>query len=154
MQTSQLEDFNSTIGPYIGKTYKLMHSFLSDVILQHELNITVEQWVFLKVVSESPAPVIQNDLALITQRNKASLTRLLTTLEKKGFIFRKTLEQDSRKKYVFISEKGTELFNNTRPFFIAAMQKIQSGISDAELDQFFKIITQIQYNIQLHSNEK
>jgi len=131
-----------------------MHGFLSDVILQNELNITVEQWVFLKVVSESPAPIYQNDLALITNRNKASLTRLLNTLEKKGFIFRKNLSDDSRKKYVFISEKGNELFTSTRPLFMNAMQRMQSGISLSELDQFIKTITKIQNNIQLHSNEK
>ncbi len=150
----QLKNFNSTIGPYIGKTYKMMHSFISDVIQQNKLDITVEQWVFLKVVSESPTPIFQNDLALITKRNKASLTRLLNTLEKKELIFRKTLDNDSRKKYVFISEKGIELFNNTRPVFMDAMQLMQSGISDSELEQFFKTITKIQYNIQLHSNEK
>ena len=132
----------------------MMHGFLSDVILQNELNITVEQWVFLKVVSESPAPIYQNDLALITNRNKASLTRLLNTLEKKGFIFRKNLSDDSRKKYVFISEKGNELFTSTRPLFMNAMQRMQSGISLSELDQFIKTITKIQNNIQLHSNEK
>ena len=150
----QVQDFNSTIGPHLGKTYKMMHSFISEVIQQHNLEITVEQWVLLKVVSESSEPIIQNDLALITNRNKASLTRLLNNLEKKTLIFRKTLDEDSRKKYVFISKKGTELFNSTRPILMQSMEQMQAEISPVELKQFFKTIAKIQYNIQLHSNEK
>lgn len=145
------QKFNSTVGPYIGKTYKLMNLFISEEIHRNNLDITVEQWVCLKVVSETPTPIIQNDLALVTMRNKASLTRLLNTLEKKALIFRKTMNNDSRKKYVFLSEKGKALFNETRPVFMNAMQKMQEGISDNELEQMFKTITKIQNNIQLHS---
>lgn len=145
------QDFNNTIGPFIGKTYKLMNLFVSDEIHRNNIDITIEQWVFLKVVSETPTPIIQNDLAYLTNRNKASLTRLLGTLEKKELIVRKNLHNDSRKKYVFITDKGSALFTSTRPLFMKAMTKLQQGIKPQELQQFFKTMTKIQNNIQLHS---
>ena len=147
----QPQEFKSTVGPYLGKTYKLMNLFIAEEIQRNKLDITVEQWVCLKVVSETPTPIIQNDLALITMRNKASLTRLLNTLEKKGLIVRKMLNNDSRRKYVFLSDKGKELFDETKPIFLNAMQKMQVGLSNDELEQFFITITKIQNNIQLHS---
>lgn len=146
------KDFNSTIGPFIGKTYKLMNLFVSDEINKQQLDITIEQWVVLKVVSESTTPIIQNDLAYLTNRNKASLTRLLNTLEKKELIARENFEGDSRKKQVVVTSKGTTVFHETKPVFLQAMLKLQEGISTSELEQFFETIIKIQKNIQLHSN--
>ena len=75
-------DFNKTLAPWIGKTFKMMNIFISDVFQQNNIKVTKEQWIALKVLHEDSDGIIQNDLAFITNRNKASLTRLVNVMEK------------------------------------------------------------------------
>ena len=144
-----MSEFKNTVAPYLGKTTKLLHTHISDVFHKHNVQLTKQQWVVLKIIYEHKNnAIIQNDLAFITNRNKASLTRLLSCMEKNNLIIRIRGEKDTRKKIIQLTKKGTLLFLETKPLLIESLEKIQKGITEEELQFFFKIMDKIQSNLK------
>ncbi|MFD1293911.1 MarR family winged helix-turn-helix transcriptional regulator [Lutibacter holmesii] len=140
-------DFNKTLAPWIGRTSKMLNGYISDVLNSNNISITKQQWIILKILNENPEGIIQNKLAFITERNKASLTRLINGMEKKNLVARIQSKLDSRKNIVYSTEKGTELFLKTKPLMLNSIQKIQEGITDDEMTSFRNIINKIQQNL-------
>ncbi|REE81934.1 DNA-binding MarR family transcriptional regulator [Lutibacter oceani] len=146
----KLSDFNETILPWLGKTSKLMNMFISDVFHKNNIQITKQQWIVLKILSEKSDGIIQNELACITERNKASLTRLINVMEKNNLVARVPSKLDSRKNLIKITHSGEHLFNITKPIMIASIKAIENNISVDEMNIFLKVMSKIQTNLKIN----
>ena len=144
-------DFNKTVGPCIGKTYKMMSIFICDQFLKNDIQVTKEQWIVLKILHEQNKSICQNELAFITNRNKTTLTRLINVMEKNQLVKRLTSKKDARKKLILITTKGEKLFLKMKPIMFQIMNIFQKGISNQEMETFIKITNQIQKNIKNQS---
>ncbi|RXP53068.1 MarR family transcriptional regulator [Lutibacter sp. HS1-25] len=144
-------DFNSTLVPWLGKTSKMMNLYIADVLQTNNFPITKQQWIVLKILHEDYDGIIQNELAFITDRNKASLTRLINCLEKNKLVIRVQSKEDSRKKSVYITKEGRELFLKTKPLMLNSILKTQEGISKEEMKIFIQIMSKIQHNLKEQS---
>lgn len=138
-------DFENSIGPWLGKTIKIIDIKLHEQFSLHGLDLTKEQMVVLKKLSIKDG-LNQNELATLTLRNKSSLTRLVCKMEKKGFIIRKTCNEDKRNKHLFITSLGKETFNKSIPIMKTMIATIQIGISEAEKKTMIRLLKQIQAN--------
>lgn len=144
-------DFNKTIAPWLGKTSKMMNMYISDVFQKNKCSLTQQQWIVLKILFENPEGIIQNKLAFITNRNKATLTRLINGMEKHNLVARIQSKEDSRKNIVHITKEGNQLFLKTKPVMLESIEKIQHDISQNEMNTFIEIMTKIQNNIKNQS---
>tara|TARA_R110001583_G_scaffold77623_4_gene211227 strand:- start:14003 stop:14464 length:462 start_codon:yes stop_codon:yes gene_type:complete len=140
-------DFNKTIAPWLGKTSKMMNMYISDVFYKNNIQMTKQQWIVLKILHDDKKGIIQNELAYITDRNKASLTRLINVLEKNNLVIRISSKEDSRKNIIHITEKGETLFLKTKPLVLKSIKIIEDGISKDEMKLFIEIMTKIQKNL-------
>jgi len=140
-------DFNKTIAPWVGKTSKMLNMYISDIFHHHNVTITKQQWIVLKILFENPDGIIQNKLALITERNKASLTRLINSMEKNNLVARIQSKEDSRKNIVYATNTGKQVFLKTKPLVLESILKIQEGISEEEMNAFIQIMSRIQKNL-------
>ena len=61
---------------------KVIDYFIMDRFSENGIGLTKVQWLLLKRLKEMNGEP-QHSLAFLTNRDKASLTRLLTTMEKK-----------------------------------------------------------------------
>ena len=145
-------DFNKTIGPWIGKTSKMMHMYISNVFQKNNIQVTKEQWVVLKILHEDNNGLIQNDLACITGRNKASLTRLINVMEKNNLVARIPSKTDARKNLIFITKNGKQLFLKMKPLMLQSINNLQQGISPEEKEIFINVMRKIQNNLKNQSN--
>jgi len=145
-------DFNKTLAPWIGRTYKMMNMYISDVFQQNNIQVTKEQWIVLKILHEDNDGIIQNELAFITGRNKASLTRLINVMEKNQLVIRISSKEDSRKNLIHITKTGKQLFLIMRPLMLNSMRTLQSGISENEISNFIMVMIKIQNNLKNQSN--
>jgi DNA-binding MarR family transcriptional regulator len=144
-------DFNKTIVPWIGKTSKMMDMYISDVLYHNNITITKQQWIVLKILFENPEGIIQNKLAFITDRNKASLTRLINGMERNKLVSRIRSQEDSRKNIVYNTQNGNELFLKTKPIMLKSISKVQEGITKDEMNHFIQIMSKIQKNLSNQS---
>ena len=141
-------DFNKTLAPWIGLTYKMMNQYIADELFKNNIQVTKQQWIILKILHEKNDEVIQNDLAFITNRNKASLTRLISLMEKNNLVTRIPSKLDSRKNLIKITHSGEQLFNITKPIMHESIKAIENNISADEMNTFLNIMTKIQTNLK------
>ncbi len=113
----------------------------------HGIDISKEQFIVLKYLQEKDG-IKQNDLAFITNRSKTALTRLIHTMEKKGFVRRQVSESDMRINHVFLTEFGKKTWDNSFPFFLKIVEDLQKGISEEDLQIVHKTLRIIQENIK------
>jgi DNA-binding MarR family transcriptional regulator len=144
-------DFNKTLAPWIGLTYKMMNQYIADELFKNNIQVTKQQWIILKILQEKNDEVIQNDLAFITNRNKASLTRLISLMEKNNLVYRAISKEDARKNLIFSTETGKKLFEQMKPLMITSIKNIQKGLTEDDILQLIKTLSKIQHNIKIQS---
>ena len=146
MQTEEyFIDFENSIGPWLGRTVKLLDFFAQEYFDEAHLDLTKEQMIVLKKLSFTDG-LNQNELAFLTLRNKSSLTRLLSKMEAKEYITREQDATDKRIKRVFITAVGKEIFKKTRPVIKELIQRIEQNISATEKQEMIKTLKKIQAN--------
>ena len=146
MKVIELSDIDNTILPWLGRTAKAMDYFLADYFDAKGLNLTKAQMIVLRILSQNDG-IVQNKLAFITNRDKASLTRLIETMEKKELVKRSTSTKDKRVKIVHITDSGIALLENARPYLKEIINKVQENVSEQDLLTTIKVLKQISKNI-------
>ena len=151
MQTKEVNvDFENSIGPWLGKTVKILEYYLHEKFKEHNLDLTKEQMVVLKKLHDKDG-LSQNELAFLTLRNKSSLTRLLSKMEKKCYIIRKQSKEDKRFNKVYLTNLGRDVFKRTKPAIKAMISTSEQNISVSEKKQIIKTLKKIQTNFDSNS---
>jgi len=148
----EIVDFDRTIGPWLGKTLKMVDYHLQEALSDAGLDITKEQMIVLKRLHKEDG-LPQNELAMLTFRDKSSLARLLSKMEKKQYIVRVQSQNDKRINKVYLTEIGRAIFKNTRPVIKQTLDIMEHGISAEEKSAVIKVLKKIQINFeaeQLH----
>ena len=138
--------FENTVMPTLGKTAKILGFYFMDVLHENHIDLSKEQWLVLKMLNDVDGQV-QNDLAFISNRSKTSLTRLINTIEKKGYVIRITSKKDKRINHIFLTDKGKVIFKKSLPVLQNLISDLQEGINLEDLKLTIKVLQQIQNNI-------
>ncbi|MEM8528616.1 MAG: MarR family transcriptional regulator [Bacteroidota bacterium] len=146
-------DLNQTIVPYIARTAKMIHIYLSDELKQYDFDLTRAQWVLLKRLHDKDGQP-QNDLALITDRNKASLTRLIHTMERKELVVRISDELDKRINRIYLTPKGKTVYQQTLPIIYESLTKMQSNLSEEEIEQLIGLLKRVYSSLEVLQEEE
>ena len=138
-------DFENSIGPWLGKTIKIVDYFLQESFKENKLDLSKEQMIVLKKLHDQDG-LNQNELAFLTLRNKSSLTRLLSKMENKKYIKRERSVDDKRINWVYITALGREVFSKSRPIIVNLIREMENGISQKEKKQMIDVLKKIQKN--------
>ena len=144
-----LDDY---IGPFLGKTVKKIENHLQKTFEHEKLDLTKEQVIILKNLYNKDG-INQNELAALTLRDKSSLTRLLTKMETKNYVFRKKCNDDKRSKNVFITPLGKSVFEKGIPSSKKVLSQVEENISAKEKQQIITILEKIQNNVCSEKNK-
>ena len=98
----------------LGLTTKYIGFHIHERFLTEGIELTRPQFVILKVLSEKDGRC-QNELAIITERDKTSMARLVTAMENKCLVTRKTDKDDLRKKKIYLTQEGKKTLNKAWP---------------------------------------
>ncbi len=142
-------DFENSIAPWVGKTSKIVDYYLHDLLNQFGLDMSKEQVITLKMLHENEGDGLnQNDLAFLTSRDKSSLARLLSKMERKKYILRKQHKVDKRINQVFLTDEGRAVFKQSKIVLKKLMCTMEKNISEAEKKQLIGILKKVQFNLQ------
>ena len=110
--------------------------------------IQLNALVFVYFQNKSGKSVCQKDIEKHVNLRPSSMSSLLSTLEKGGFITRTVAEGDARTKYVTLTEKGKSLCMKNKLLMEKCDGLIQSALDEEEQETFKnllkKIITEIE----------
>lgn len=114
--------------------------------LDPELNITSDQWVILKRISEREA-ITQRDVAGITFKDPASITRTIDLLEKKGWVIRESVPGDRRAYQLTLTKAGWGIVEKVTPLAQKVRQDGLEGISERQFNSLKKTLNKIYENV-------
>ena len=140
-------DIDKTIMPWIGKSMKVIDYFIMDRFSEKGIALTKVQWLLLKRLKEMNGES-QHNLAFLTNRDKASLTRLLTTMENKNLVARIPSTADHRINQIYITAHGEKILKMAMPVVEEMMEEMQAGISSDERMVAIKVLKKLINNIK------
>lgn len=141
--------FESATIPWIGKAMKSIDLFISARLSESGINLTRQQVVLMKHLYQD-GPLPQNDLAFLTDRDKTSLTRLLSGMEKKNLVARIPSSEDKRVNLVHLTKNGERVLNETAPTLLDIIRELEDGVTKEEKECVIKVMKQIRENIGNH----
>ncbi len=109
------------------------------------IEITPEQWAILKRISEREM-INQREVAELTFKDPASVTRALDILEEKGYVKRVDMESDRRAYNLLLSPTGEDLVRKITPVAEAVRAQGLKNVSAEELAQFKTTLNKIYEN--------
>lgn len=142
MSTEELYGYATT------KTSRSILRFLTGHLKSY--SITPEQWTVLKRVYEHDG-LSQKELSVLSDKDPATLVKILDILEREQLITRTTNPNDRRSYFIFITDKGSELRNRVDQDLDQVFAQILEGISEEELRVFSKVLHQLEKNVITHT---
>ena len=143
-------DFETSIGPWLGRTVKMVDYYLQEAFDRHNLDMTKEQMIILKKLQEQDG-INQNELAALTYRDKSSLARLISKMESKKYIRKIQSKEDKRNNEIFISPLGLEILEKTMPVIQEVIDIMEQGINQKDKALIINTLKKVQNNFNLKS---
>lgn len=108
------------------------------------LNIAPEQNLILMLLWEEDG-LSQNEIARRLDKDKSNIARMLSSLEKKGFIKKSMNKEDSRSLNVYLTENGSE---HVYPITEEFHSIVTSGITKEELRIVDDVLMKMRRNME------
>jgi len=143
------QQLSSVLMFQIDQTLRTAKKYSQREIDEVGLGITVDQWVLLKILEEAKTAPSQKELAALSGRDPASITRTIPALEKLGLINREYYMGSRRKFCVNISARGKKLIAKHMDMIIRHRTKTIEGISEKDLETAMKVLRKVQNNLNI-----
>ncbi len=132
--------------PWLGKTTKMIGCFMKDALHDNDIDLTREQWIVL-VKLKAKDGLAQNELAMVTERDKTSLTRLVDTMERKNLVYRKRSTADMRVNLIYLTDFGKNEYKRAIPVMQQSIKQLQSGLTEKEINNTIQTLQKLQSNL-------
>lgn len=130
----------------LDQTTKITKQYSQREMEKLGIDITIEQWVLLKIISESEV-LSQRELALKSSRDPASITRTLDILQKKEFIKREPILNNRRTYNISLTNEGERFVQDNLAFIVAQRKRSVKGFTNEELKLLSNMLKRIQSNM-------
>ena len=139
-----------SLGHCMGRTTRAMGKMLQNVFFEAGFNITFEQWTVIVNLTRLNGQFHQQ-LADNTYKDKASITRMVDTLQRRGIVKRVPDKKDRLQKKIFLTDKGSNLYRKLLPLVLKAQKKSAADIRPEDLEFCKQILVRIYKNISLNN---
>lgn len=139
-------------GFIIGSTRRVILKELNAAFIEHNIPLTIEQYIFLHTLKRQDGEVTQQDMANLTCKDKSAVLRTIDILEEMGLVQRLGDSEDRRKKILKLTPKCIKTFDQILEIENCTMNKLTAGICRDDYEAMVRVMTQIQQNA--HPNNK
>lgn len=133
----EIKKLNGDIFRSISNRYKEMN-----------LEITPMHAKIIMILYKSKEPLCQKDLEEPVACNKSTMSSIISTMEKNGFLTRKVSCDDSRINYLELTNKGLEIADFLKQDRAHMEEVLSECVSDDEYTTFMKVVDKIRNNIE------
>ena len=109
------------------------------------VDITIDQWLVLKTIHESPDITLQQVGAAVF-KDFASVTRIVQLLERKGMLRRKPHPNDGRRSKLTLTSSGKSVIRRAEPIAQANRRQALVGIDADEVARLRVVLKRIVEN--------
>ncbi|MCG8564935.1 MAG: MarR family transcriptional regulator [Desulfobacterales bacterium] len=125
---------DASIGYLVGRTSRAIVKRLSKKFADAGFDISYEQWSILIHLYRQDG-LTQQELSRLAVKDKAAITRLLNSLEKKNVVLRVPDRADKRSNLVYLTHKAKELRSDLSGLVEEMLTEAEAGISPEEMEQ-------------------
>jgi len=141
-----LKDLSKVVLFQIDQTSRFAKQHSQKIMDEHGMGITVDQWVLLKIIHES-GPLSQTELARLSVRDPASITRTLDLLQKKELVLRERIPDNRRQYNILLSKVGNAFVKKHMSLIDNLRKQSTNGLSDKEIEQLTTYLKRMQENM-------
>jgi DNA-binding MarR family transcriptional regulator len=137
----QIVDF---FGRWIGISAHRLSHLMTKSLQKHGFDMTHEQLVLLMIISREKG-INQKELAHKLDRDKTSIARNISKLEREHKVVRIQTAGDKRVNNIYLTKEGTQLLEDIDPVFKRVRKQLQEGFAKEETDlivSFMKRLTE------------
>lgn len=142
-----LEKLENIIFYTIDKGIRTYRMYAQKRLREYGFQITIDQWLVLKVLTENPG-IMQQEIAERVFKDNASVTRIIELLVKADYLERKINPDDRRKSNLKVTSKGKKIISDVQKVVLENRANALSGITQAELETVQRVLLKITENCQ------
>jgi DNA-binding MarR family transcriptional regulator len=137
---------DQSAGYLINMTALLLKREFNAAIKNRGIDVTPEQWAILNRLNENSG-LTQKEVAKLTFKDNANITRIVDKLENKGLAIRHKDANDRRTWNLSITKKGIEIRDLVEPIAIDILDNVTKGLSDKDIKLYNDISKKIIENL-------
>lgn len=130
-----------------GEVTHVLHRAITSAFKANRIGITVEQFSILVLLFYQNG-INQQEISARLNRNKTTVTRVISNMERKKMIVRVADKSDARGKLIFLTAKGKALQQRAIGHTGAIYMKAIGGIRKDNLVQAGRLLNRIIQNIK------
>ncbi|WP_127022046.1 MarR family winged helix-turn-helix transcriptional regulator [Flagellimonas beolgyonensis] len=112
------------------------------------VNTTIEQWVILYQIHQLGKKASQRDIVKGNFRNRATISRVISGLERNGWITKTRFDGDQKRFKLALTPKGQEILDRTLPTALQLRKLALKDIDPTEFETFLRVLDQIGENYE------
>ena len=117
-----------------------------------EHGLSPQQWRTIRVLQQESGLEI-SEVAKRTHLLLPSLSRIIQNLESRELIERRNVENDQRRKVLFLTNSGKQVFDQITPKSVQRYERIAELFGQEKLDQLDELLHQLVVSIDQHPDE-
>jgi MarR family transcriptional regulator, transcriptional regulator for hemolysin len=118
----------------IEKAIKSYRQFAQQQLRRAGLNITIDQWLIMKSLIDTP-DISQQEIAGKVFKDNASVTRIIDLLVKSKYIKRTANKEDKRRSHLSITAEGQTVADKVAKVVLNNRATALEGISEKDIEQ-------------------
>lgn len=137
-----MEELNNSLSHLISNAAHSLNLLMNQAFDQNNIDVSYEQLNVLSCLWDKDG-VSQQEIAYATLKDKASVTRLLETMEKKDLIVRIEDKVDKRKKLIYLTHKSKQIQTKVLNIRNQSLTKATNKLTKSEIDLLQNKLSQI-----------
>lgn len=118
----------------------------SDLNIEHSKG--VNGWAINYFYENREKDIFQRDFEEKFSIRRSTASRMLKTMEQKGFIERVNVESDARLKKIILTEKAAKQHKLILEHIRKREEKLRKGLSEQEIETFLNILKRVTLNME------
>jgi DNA-binding MarR family transcriptional regulator len=120
--------------------HRLSEALFADLL--GEEAVTGGQFAYMLVICENPG-LSQKELSQRLQIDKGSVTRMMSRLQKKGYIDQQSSKQDKRMSLLYPTELGIKAYRHIAPIAAESERRLSNSLSSQEEEELLRLLQKV-----------
>lgn len=138
----------SGYGFLIDKTLKKIQSIYLQSFKEQGVDLTIEQWAILHRIYELGDEASQTQITKTNYRNRATTSRVIAGLAKKGLITKDRFEGDSKRYRLTVTSEGYKIIDLVEPIMYRLRALGMTDVNQEDYDTFITVLDKIWNNYE------
>jgi len=139
-------DRTDGLGFQIDKTLKTVQLAYQQHFTDHNIGLTIEQWVLLDYIQKLSPGALQSDLSKLNFRNRATTSRVVKGLIRKGLVAKLRLENNQKQYILDLTNEGVKKWHSANQVVQKLRRLGKKDISSADFNVFLSVLEKVHEN--------